>query len=66
MDPSSLASALVGARGAQVQLALAGKMLKMNVDHNAAIADMVAAAVQSSGPAADGAAGSGHRVDITA
>jgi hypothetical protein len=64
MDTSALASAFVGAQTGQVQMAMAAKMLKMNAEQGAAVANLIDAAQQNL--QALTAAGVGQSVDISA
>jgi hypothetical protein len=66
MDPTSIAAALIGAQTGQTQLAVAARMIKMNADQGAAIAQLVAAAAQHTNPLANLAAGIGRNLDISA
>jgi hypothetical protein len=66
MDPASIAAALTGAQTGQIQLAVAAKMIKMNADQGAAIAQLVEAAAQNISPLANLAAGIGQNLDIRA
>jgi hypothetical protein len=63
MDTSALASAFIGAQGSQVQMVMAAKMLKMNAEAGAAVANMIDAAQQNL--QALTAAGTGQSVDIS-
>jgi uncharacterized membrane protein (UPF0136 family) len=66
MDPASIAAALIGAQTGQMQLAVAAKMMKMNADQGAAIAQLVEAAAQSTSQLANLPAGIGRNLDISA
>jgi hypothetical protein len=66
MDPASLAAAFVGAQTGRVQMAVAAKMLKMNADQSAAIAQLLEAAADNVNRLANVAAGVGQNLDITA
>jgi hypothetical protein len=66
MDVSSLASAMVAARAGQTQLAVAAKMLKMNLDSQKAVLQLLNAGQQNAGQLANAAAGLGQNVDISA
>jgi len=66
MDPASLAAAFVGAQTGRVQMAVAAKMMKMNADHAASIAQLLEAATQNLNSLANVAAGVGQNLDISA
>ena len=66
MDPASIAAAFVGAQAGRLQLAVAAKMMKMNADQGAAIAQLVEAAAKNANQLANFAAGLGRNLDITA
>jgi hypothetical protein len=66
MDPASIAAAFVGAQAGRLQLAVAAKMMKMNADQGAAIAQLVEAAAQNTSQLANLAAGIGRNLDISA
>ena len=66
MDVSSLASAMVAARAGQTQLAVAAKMLRMNLDSQKAVLQLLNAGQQNAGQLANAAAGLGQNVDISA
>jgi hypothetical protein len=66
MDTDALASAFVGANMAQVQMAVAAKMLRMNADSAASIVKVIDAAQQNMDRLANVAAGVGGNVDVTA
>ena len=65
MDTAALASAFIGARMGEVQLAVAARMLKMSSDDAASVVKLVDAANHSTDRLADVAAGLGQNVDIT-
>ena len=65
MDVTSLAAAMVGAQAGRLQLAAAAKMMKMNFENQAAIAQMIEAGQQSLGQLANVAAGIGQNLDIS-
>lgn len=65
MDPASLVSALVAARTGQVQLAMAGKMLKMNADQAQSVVKLLDAAQENMDRLANVAAGIGTKLDIS-
>ncbi len=66
MDPTSLASAFIGAQNGSVQLALAAKMLRMNADAEQAVAELLNAAQQNLAQLANVAAGIGGNLDVSA
>ncbi len=66
MDPVSIASGLVAARVAQTQLAVGAKLMRMNANAEASVAQLVDAASQNANRLADAAAGLGQNLDITA
>jgi hypothetical protein len=60
-----LISAFVGARMGQVQLAVAGKMLRMDADNAKAVVAMIDAAQASIDRLANVAAGIGTNLDVS-
>ena len=66
MDPTALAAAFVGAQTAQLQAAVAAKMLKMNADQASSIAQLLEAATQNITTLANVASGVGQNLNITA
>ena len=66
MDAGALASAFVGAQMAQVQMAFAAKMLRMNADAAQSVVQVIDAAQQNMDRLANVAAGIGGNLDITA
>ncbi|MCC6775770.1 MAG: hypothetical protein IT537_03905 [Hyphomicrobiales bacterium] len=65
-DPmEDLISAFVGARMGQMQLAVAGKMLRMNADNAEAVVAMIDAAQANLDRLANVAAGIGTQVDLS-
>ena len=66
MDTAALASALVGAKAAEVQMAFAAKMLKMNADASKSIVQVIEAAQENLNRLANVAAGVGGNLDISA
>jgi hypothetical protein len=66
MDVSSLATAIIGAQIGRVQLAAAAKMMRMNVQAEGSIVQLIEAAQQNINKLANVAAGIGTNVDITA
>ena len=65
MDTASLAAGLAAARMGQVQLAVAGKMLKMNADQAQSVVKLLDAAQGNLDSLAKMASGVGTRLDIT-
>jgi hypothetical protein len=65
MDVGSLASAFVGAQAAQTQLAVAAKMMRMNADSQAAVAQLLESAQQNGAQLAAAANGLGANLDIS-
>jgi hypothetical protein len=65
MDVTSLAAAMVGAQAGRLQLAAAAKMMKMNFENEAAIAQMIEAGQKNLGQFANVAAGIGQNLDIS-
>jgi len=66
MDIASIAAAFVGAQAAQLQTAVAAKMLKMNASASADTAKLLEAAQQNFNQLANVANGIGGNLDITA
>lgn len=66
MDIASIAAALVGAQAAQLQTAVAAKMLRMNSDASADVAKLLDAAQQNFNRLANVAGGIGGNLDIAA
>ncbi len=66
MDPTSLVSAMAGGQMAQVQMAMAAKMIRMNADAAASVAKLIDAAQQNLTKLANVAAGVGQNIDISA
>jgi hypothetical protein len=64
MDPTSLAAAMAGAQMSAVQMALAAKMLRMNADAAASVAQVIDAAQQNMQSLTDATAGLGQNIDI--
>jgi hypothetical protein len=62
MDVTSLAAAMVGAQAGRLQLAAAAKMMKMNLENEASIAQMIEAGQKNLGQLA---AGIGQNLDIS-
>ena len=66
MDPASLAAAFVGAQTGQLQMAVAAKMMKMNADQAASIAQLLEAATENITSLANVASGIGQNLNVTA
>ena len=66
MDMTSLIAALVGAQTGRLQLAVAGRMLKINADSASSVVKLIDAAEQSINSLANVAAGIGTNLDIRA
>ena len=66
MDTAAIASAFVGAKAAEVQMAFAAKMLKMNADAAKSVVQVIEAAQENLNRLANVAAGIGGNVDISA
>ncbi len=66
MDVAALAGALVAAQVGQAQLAVAGKMLRMNTDMQASVAKLIDSAQQNMNSLANVGAGIGGSLDISA
>ncbi len=66
MDPAALAAAFVSAQTGQIQGAIAAKMLKINADQAASIAQLLEAATQNVNKLANVASGIGQNLDVTA
>jgi hypothetical protein len=64
MDPASLAAAFVAAGAGQFQLAVADKMLAMNVDAGRSAVKLIDAARQNIDSLANVSAGTGDNLDI--
>jgi hypothetical protein len=62
MDVAAIASAAIGARVSQAQLAIAAKMLRMNADNAASVVKLIDAAQEN---LANLSAGVGANLDIT-
>ena len=66
MDPLSIATALTAAQMGRAQMALAAKMLRMNVDAAASIVQVIDAAQQNIANLSNVAAGVGRNLNLTA
>jgi hypothetical protein len=65
MDVGALASALIGARAGQLQLALAAKMLRLNADAAKSVANLIEAGQQNLDRLTNVAAGVGGNLDVS-
>jgi hypothetical protein len=65
MDTSLAAAALIAASAGQFQLAVAGKMLAMNLDAGRSVAKLIDATQQSIDSLANVSAGIGTSVNLT-
>ena len=66
MDVTALASAFIGTKAAEVQMAFAAKMLKMNADAAKSVVQVIEAAQENLNRLANVAAGIGQNLDISA
>jgi hypothetical protein len=64
MDVAAIASALIASRTAQAQIAVAGKMLRMNAQSAQSVAQLLDAAAQNGARAAAAMSGVGGVLDI--
>lgn len=65
MDVSSLASAMVDAQAGRLQMAVAAKMLKMSLDSQSSVLQLLDAGQQNVWKLANVAAGVGQNLDIS-
>jgi len=65
MDVSSIAAAMIGAQAGRTQMAVATKMLKMSIDSQASVLQLLQAGQANAGQAANAASGLGQSVDIS-
>jgi hypothetical protein len=65
MDVGALATAFVGAKTGEVQLAIAAKMLRMNADAAASVVKMIDAAQANMDRLTNVAAGVGGNLDVS-
>jgi hypothetical protein len=65
MDVGAIETALVGAKTAEIQLAIAAKMLRMNADAAASAGKIIDAAQTNMDSLANVAAGIGANLDIS-
>jgi hypothetical protein len=66
MDPSSLATAIMGSQAGLTQLALAARLERMNADQGASVAKLIDAAQQNMKSLANVSAGIGSSLDVSA
>jgi hypothetical protein len=66
MDTAAIASTFVGAKAAEVQMAFAAKMMKMNADAAKSVVQVIEAAQENLNRLANVAAGIGGNLDISA
>jgi hypothetical protein len=66
MDVASLAAAMIGAQAGRTQMAVAAKIMKMSINSEASVLQLLQAGQQSAGQLANAAAGLGQNVDIMA
>jgi hypothetical protein len=66
MDPTSIASALVGFQAAQQQSTLAASMMKMNAQATTSLVEMIDQAAQNANRLANVGPGIGAALDISA
>ena len=66
MDPASIAAALVASQMGNAQMAVAAKMLRMNVDNASAIVQVLDAAQKNLQSLANVAEGVGRNLNISA
>jgi hypothetical protein len=65
MDPVLAATALIAAAAGQTQLAVAGSMLKMNLDASRSVANLLDSAQRNLASLANVASGIGGNVNMT-
>jgi hypothetical protein len=65
MDTTALASALVGAKAGELQIAVAAKLQRTNADQEASVAKLLETSQASAQRLANTAAGVGQQLDIT-
>lgn len=66
MDVGAVAAAFAGAKAAEVQMAVAAKMMRMNADAAASMVQVLEAAQQNLNRLANVASGIGGNLDISA
>ena len=65
MDVASLAAAMVGAMAARTQMAVATKVMKMSLDSQASVLQLLQAEQQNAGQLSNAAAGLGQNLDVS-
>jgi len=65
MDVAMIASSFVAARAAQMQLAVAAALMRMDAQQEASIANLMAAASENVQEMADSVTGQTNRLDVT-
>jgi hypothetical protein len=65
MDIGAIATAFVGARAGEMQLAVAAKLLRMNADTAASVVKLIDAAQANADRLANVAAGVGTNLDVS-
>ena len=66
MDPASIATALMSTRMAEIQMAAAARIMRMNAGNESAVVQLIDAADRNASSLANVAAGIGRNVDVTA
>lgn len=66
MDPAAIAMALMSAQAGQTQMAVAAKMIKMNLNSDAQVAQLLDASNASLNQLSNVGAGIGGNLDISA
>ena len=65
MDVSSIAAAMIGAQAGRAQMAVATKMLKMSIDSQASVLQLLQAGQGNAGQSANAASGLGQSIDMS-
>jgi hypothetical protein len=65
MDVAAIAAAAVAAKAAEMQMAVAAKMLRMNADAASQVVNLIEAAQQNLDKLADVPAGIGQNLDLS-
>jgi hypothetical protein len=66
MDPTSIATALLGAQTGMMQLDVATRLMRMNAENSASIVKLIDSAQQSIAPLANLPANIGANLDVSA
>ena len=66
MDAGSIVSGLIASRSAEIQIAVAARLLRMNADTEGAVAQLLDAANRNASALANVAEGVGRMVDVRA